>query len=162
MKIFFTFIFNAIAQYIIQIVFVLFIAWLGLPILLPEFQKYSWVLLGNIFSTEITIGHLLLVITPLIVVYFLINKLYLKQPKLIKHNNLLWKVNIKTKTISKMPYCPSHSTKLISRYIPDNDYPYTKYYCPICNNASIPDVNSFNIDNLYEEAESVLLSKYEK
>lgn len=162
MKRVFSFIFKSIANYIVQFLFALIIIWLGIPALLPSLKKYSWNFFEDIFSTKINLGIIIITLIIVIILYLLLQKYFLKKSRFKEYGGLLWKVHRKTMEVSKIPYCPKHHAKLVDRYIPHPEYPYSVFYCPICGKNSYPELSSFKIDALYYEAESVIQSKYNK
>lgn len=154
------FILHSIANYFIQFILAIAIIWLGIPALIPTFKKYSWDIFDDIFSTQVGLGTILISIFFVLIFYILIRKYVFRKSGLKEYGGLLWKVNKKMLQVSSIPYCLKHRAKLVARYISDEEYPYSEYYCPICGKHSTPEVTSYNIDNMQSEAESVILSKY--
>ena len=154
------FILQSIANNIIHFLFALLIIWLGIPALLPSLKKYSWDFLGEAFSVKINLGIIIITILGFVILYLLLKKYNFSNSRFKEYGGLLWKVNKKTLQISSIPYCLKHRAKLVERYIPHEEYPYSVFYCPICVKDFKPEVTSYDIDNLYSVAESVIHSMY--
>ena len=154
------FILQSIADNIIQFVFALIIIWLGIPALLPSLKKYSWDFLGSALSLKINLGIIIITILGFVILYILLKKYIFSDSRLKEYGGLLWKVNKKSLKVSSIPNCLKHRAKLVEKYIPHEEYPYFIYYCPICGKDFKPELTSYDIDNLYSEAESVIQSRY--
>ncbi|MBK7380302.1 MAG: hypothetical protein IPJ03_15165 [Ignavibacteriales bacterium] len=156
------FVLKAIAHNIIQLIFGLIIIWLGIPALFPSLKQYSWDLLENLFSIKVNLGIILLVILSLVILYYLLQKFVLRKYIFKEYNGLLWKVNKKTLEVDNIPYCLKHHAELVDRYIPQEEFSYMLFYCPICGKDFKPKITDYDINNLYSEAKSVIQSKYNR
>lgn len=154
------FILKAITNYILELLIGLTIIWLGIPALLPSLKKYSWELIGDLFSIKLNLGIVLIILLGLVILYSLLQKFVLRNFNFKEYGGLLWKVNKKTFEVGIIPYCPKHRAKLVEIYIQHEEYPYTEFYCPLCGKDFKPEVTSYNIDNLYSEADSVIQARY--
>ena len=142
--------------------FTIIIIWLGIPALLPSLKKYSWDFLDRIFSIKLDLGTIIIAIIVLVILYFLLQKYIFRNSRFKEYGGLLWKVHKKYLQVDTIPYCLKHRAKLVERYVQHEEYPYTEFYCPICGKDFNLNLNSYNIDILYSEAESVIQSKYNK